>query len=86
MKNLNAILIVAFLVSCSASTELSEDDLSQIKQLEEDYVQGWFADDQQNAVLETFEDDAAFIPHHGDPTVIGKEKLRNFFWPDGIGR
>lgn len=59
--------------------------IKDIKQLENDYVKGWFANDPQKAVLNVFEDNVAFIPHHGDKPVVETENLRNFFWPEGIG-
>ncbi|TJY37080.1 YybH family protein [Pontimicrobium aquaticum] len=94
IKNKNHLTVILILIlfitnSCNTSNtkieELSENDLKDIEQLENDYVRAWFDDDQQNAVLNVFEDNVAFIPHHGDKPVVGIENLRNFFWPDGIG-
>lgn len=80
------VILLLFIVgSCNPSIELSANDISEIKQLEKGYVEGWFDDDQQKAVLGVFEDNIAFIPHHGDTPVVGVENLRDFFWPNGVG-
>lgn len=89
-SRLTFFILISFLIfniGCNSKleSELSEKDILNIKQLESDYVSGWFAQDQQNAVLKVFEDAAVFIPHHGDEPVIGLENLRKFFWPDGVG-
>lgn len=80
-----AILFVFISSSCSTKTELSVKDRKDIGQLEDDYVTGWFASDQQKEVLSVFEKEAVFIPHHGDKAVVGTNDIRDFFWPDGIG-
>ena len=68
-----------------STLELTASDISKIQALEKTYVDGWFDDDPQKVVLSAFEDNAAFIPHHGDPAVIGKENIQDFFWPGGTG-
>ena len=88
--NIKYLTIFSFLLllianSCSVNTELSSTDINDIKQLEDDYVEGWFKENQQEAVLKTFEENVAFIPHHGDKPVIGIKALKDFFWPNGIG-
>ena len=80
-----SILFLCIATSCSINTKLSSMDLKDIKQLEDDYVNGWFAKNQQEAVLKVFEENVAFIPHHGDKPVIGINALKDFFWPNGIG-
>jgi len=87
MKYLIIVLVLFSVIntSCVKKQELTKNDIRAIKQLENEYVKGWFADDQQNAVLNTFEENAVFIPHHGDKPVIGTGNLADFFWPDGIG-
>ncbi|WP_436517402.1 hypothetical protein [Ekhidna sp. To15] len=79
------LLVLAATFSCIQSSDLKPSDIAEIKELEKGYVDGWFAENQQEAVLKVFDEDVAFIPHHGDDPVIGKENLREFFWPDGIG-
>ena len=78
-------MILVVLNSCITNNQLSSDDLKKIKQLEDDYVKGWFADNQQKSVLKVFEENVAFIPHHGDKPVVGIKALREFFWPGGKG-
>lgn len=86
MKYTTTFLFTLGLVfSCSQNTELKQSEIEQIEQLEKDYVNGWFAETPQEAVLEVFEENVVFIPHHGDDAVIGKENLRDFFWPNGTG-
>lgn len=65
--------------------QLSESDLVAIERLEKTYVEGWFDEDPQTMVLSAFEENAIFIPHHGDLPVIGKNNLKEFFWPNNNG-
>ena len=83
--NIVLIMILFILNSCITNNQLSSKDMKDIKQLEDDYVKGWFADNQQKAVLKVFEENIAFIPHHGDKPVIGIKALKDFFWPGGKG-
>lgn len=87
MKYLSLCIILALALSgcCDQNRNLSENDKLKIRQLEENYVDGWFDKNQKEAVLNTFEDQAVFIPHHGDKPVIGTKEIKEFFWPDGIG-
>ena len=87
MKYLTLTFLVALALcsACNTNMELTEKDILEIKQLEKDYVNGWFEKNQKEAVISVFEKEAAFIPHHGDSPVIGVKNLEAFFWPDGVG-
>jgi uncharacterized protein (TIGR02246 family) len=44
------------------------------------YQNAWMSNDAE-AVLALFSEDAVLLPHHGDPAVIGKAAVRDFWWP-----
>ena len=58
---------------------MSEQDVQDIQNLEIAFVKGWFQENQQEAVLNTFEKNAVFIPHHGGSPNVGVEQIKEFF-------
>lgn len=77
------ILAGLIFLGCTQNHEISESDKEKILELEQVFVQGWFRDNPKETVLSSFEENAVFIPHHGDKPVIGLDSLRSFFWPEG---
>ena len=67
---------------CTDSLVLTSKDLHDIEMLDRKYVESWFSDNPQQAVLDVFENGVVFIPHHGDTPVVGLEELKSFLWPE----
>ena len=65
---------------CSAT--LSRQDTAAVKAVIERYRTSWLADDAEG-VLKTFTDDAVLLPHHGGAPVVGRQALKDFWWPAG---
>ena len=65
---------------CSAT--LSKQDTAAVKAVIESYRTSWLADDAEG-VLKTFTDDAVLLPHHGGSAVVGRQALKDFWWPAG---
>ena len=65
---------------CSAT--LSKQDTAAVKAVIESYRTSWLADDAEG-VLKTFTDDAVLLPHHGGAAVVGRQALKDFWWPAG---
>jgi uncharacterized protein (TIGR02246 family) len=87
-STLRVVAIVGMLIVSSVGagcTGEGEDDLSQgdivaMRNLNEVYTTAWLDNDQE-AVMEVFTEDAVLIPHHGAEAVVGDEAIRGFFWP-----
>ena len=68
---------------CSAT--LSKQDTAAVKAVIESYRTSWLADDTEG-VLKIFTDDAVLLPHHGVAPVVGRQALKDFWWPAGTSR
>ena len=77
------LLLIGF--SCTQSTEgssaaeISEDEL-KIRQVHQDYVDGWKSMDEQK-VMGLLEEESQIQPNRFTP-VIGKENIRAFWFPN----
>jgi uncharacterized protein (TIGR02246 family) len=68
----------------AAASELSSNDVSKIRAVNETYVESWLKDDRQG-VLNTFTPDAVIIPS-GNAPKVGYEAMKQFWWPDDGSR
>jgi uncharacterized protein (TIGR02246 family) len=67
------------------SAALAKEDTAAVKAVIESYRTSWLADDAEG-VLKTFTDDAVLLPHHGVTPVVGRQALKDFWWPAGASR
>src|SRR5690349_15274402 len=86
MQNLIAVLTLSVALAPVASSavpcELSDSDRIEIKSVIEKYRTSWLKDDAKG-VQDTFTEDAALLPHHGDKPVVGKPAIIAYWWPSG---
>lgn len=68
--------------STASGSALSPSDIGAVRALSDEYARAWLADDTA-AVLGVFTNDAALVPHLGNPHVVGREAIRRHFWPPG---
>jgi uncharacterized protein (TIGR02246 family) len=84
MSNPRLILMIVLAtagVACTRSErELSEGDEAALAALRQNYTTAWEAGD-TNAILGTFAEDAALVPHVGAPQASGRDAIRRHFWP-----
>jgi len=59
---------------------LSPSDETALKAVLEKYRTGWLSGD-TDAVRSSFTDDAVLMPHHGNPPVVGKVAINEFWFP-----
>ena len=60
--------------------DLSDGDRAALAALRQGYTTAWEAGD-TIAILATFAEDAALVPHVGAPQASGREAIRRHFWP-----
>jgi uncharacterized protein (TIGR02246 family) len=68
-------------MACTQTVGLSEQDLRDIRRLEESYVTAWVANDSA-AVMSTMASDAVILPGRVGP-VEGSTAIRAFWFPAG---
>ena len=73
------------LAASGCSPTLSKNDTAAVKAVIESYRTLWLADDTEG-VLKIFTDDAVLLPHHGVAPVVGRQALKDFWWPAGTSR
>ena len=80
------ILLLTFTIFLSACTKLNtitsftEKDKEIIRLIPDAYTNGFLEED-RDAIMGLFFEDAVLIPHHGDTPVIGLEPIKEHFWP-----
>jgi uncharacterized protein (TIGR02246 family) len=83
-----AVLMLALLaLGCAQKAKgqaktLSAKDTAAIKATIEKYRTSWLAGDSEG-VLSTFTDDGVLLPASAGAPVIGREAMRNYWWPAG---
>lgn len=78
-----AVVNVSLAASCysqsSGKAELSDADAAAVREVNQQYVDGWLKNDPE-LVLKVFAPDAVLIPQ-GSPPVKGLDAIRDFYWP-----
>ena len=74
---------IIFFSACTklnTTTTLTEKDKKIITLIPNAYTKG-FLEENRNAIIGLFSEDAVLIPHHGVSPVIGLEAIKEHFWP-----
>ena len=57
-----------------------ESEHKNVLAVQKKYAAGWSNDDPE-LVMSVFAEEAVLIPHHGHSPLVGKNAIRDFFWP-----
>lgn len=84
MKNILSIISFGIVLASTANAEcaLNDNDSKAVRNVIDEYVNGWLAGD-ASRVMATLTEDAVLMPHHGDPVREGTDAISAFWFPDG---
>ena len=80
MNRLLTLACLTLLGACATTAQRPATEL--YAEIIDAYAAAWRADDVER-VLGLLTDDAVVMPHHGDPRVVGRETIRQHWFPRG---
>lgn len=84
MNRLLALVCLTLLGACAtpADTAAERPAIDVYADVIDAYATAWRADDVEG-VLALLADDAVLMPHHGDPRIVGRDAIRQHWFPRG---
>jgi uncharacterized protein (TIGR02246 family) len=67
-------------LTAAPGTSLSPTDIAKIRQVHKRYEEAWLKG-YAEGVRSLFTDDCVLLPHHGDPPLVGKKQMNEFWFP-----